>query len=137
MRPMFRRLAPLLLLTLLPLLLLAACSSVTKPKVDMREQYSRAVRWSDWDMAWQFVDPALRTSLVLPGEEQDRLRDVKVTAYIVRNAEPQPDGTIRQLVEIHYVDQATQIERTVREQEVWRTDDGGDHWWLTTGLPEF
>ena len=134
MRAMVRRLA---LLLALPLLLLSACSSVGQPKVDMREQYGRAVRWSEWDLAWQIVDPAKRTSLVLPGEEQDRLRDIKVTAYNVRNSEPQPDGTIRQLVEIHYVDQATQIERTTRVTEIWRTDDEGEHWWLTTGLPEF
>jgi hypothetical protein len=131
---MFRRLS---LLLLLPLLLIAACSSVSKPKVDMREEYGRAVRWSEWDLAWQFIDPATRTSLVLPGDEQDRLRDIKVTAYTVRTSEPQPDGTIRQMVEIHYVDQSTQRERVQRVQEIWRTDDEGEHWWLTTGLPEF
>ena len=134
MRTMFR--VPRLLFAL-TLLLLAACSSVSHPKVDMREEYSRAVRWSEWDLAWQFIDPLQRKSLVLPGEEQDRLRDVKVTAYMVRNAEPQPDGTLNQLVEIHYVDQATQIEKVARVQEVWRTDDDGEHWWLTTGLPRF
>jgi hypothetical protein len=128
---MFRRLA-----LALPLLL-AACSSVTHTKVDMREEYSRAVRWSEWDLAWQFIDPTRRKSLVLPGEEQDRLNEVEVTAYNVRNAEPQPDGTIKQLVEIHYIDKATQIEKTTRVNEVWRTDDNGEHWWLTTGLPEF
>jgi uncharacterized lipoprotein len=133
MRTMFRRLA-----LALPLLLLVACSSAsTHPKVDMREEYGRAVRWSEWDLAWQFIDPTQRKSLVLPGEEQDRLKDVQVTAYNVRNAEPQPDGTIKQLVEVHYIDKATQIEKTARVNEVWRTDDNGEHWWLTTGLPEF
>jgi uncharacterized lipoprotein len=135
MRAMSRRL-PLLLT--LSLLLLAACSSMSPhPKVDTREEYGRAVRWGEWDLAWQFIDPAKRTSLVLPGEEQDRLKDVQVTGYTVRNAEPQPDGTIKQLAEIRYVDQSTQVERIVRVNEVWRTDDNGEHWWLTTGLPDF
>jgi hypothetical protein len=74
---------------------------------------------------------------VLPGEEQDRLEHIKVTGYNVRTSEPQPDGTIMQQVEIHYIDQATQVERMVRSRQIWRTDDGGDHWWLTTGLPSF
>ena len=74
----------------------------------MREEYGRAVRWSEWDLAWQFIDPTKRKSLVLPGEEQDRLKDVEVTAYNVSNSELQPDGTIKQLVEVHYIDKATQ-----------------------------
>ena len=48
-----------------------------------------------------------------------------------------PERTIVQVVEIHYVDQATQRERVARSRQIWRTDDGGEHWWLTTGLPEF
>ena len=134
MRAMRKLLAPLLALSLL---LLAACASPPGKKVDMMAEFGNSVRWSDWDMAWQIVDPATRTSLVLPPEEQDRLKDIKVTGYTVRTSEPQPDGTIVQVVEIHYVDQATQVERSTRSRQVWRTDDGGEHWWLTTGLPEF
>ena len=129
-----RKLLPFLLASLV--LLLSACAAV-QPKVDMVSEFGNAVRWSDWDMAWQYIDPATRKSLVLPGEEQDRLRDIKVTGYNVRTSEPQPDGTLMQLVEIHYVDQATQVERVSRSRQIWRTDDGGEHWWLTTGLPEF
>ena len=134
MRAMRKTLVPLLAGLLL---LLSACGSVSKPKVDMVAEYGNSVRWSDWDMAWQIIDPATRKSLVLPGEEQDRLKDIKVTGYTVRSSEPQPDGTIVQVVEIHYVDQATQVERTMRDRQVWRTDDNGAHWWLTTGLPAF
>ena len=134
MRAMRKYLAPLLAALVL---LLAACASVSKPKVDMVAEYGNSVRWSDWDMAWQIIDPAMRKSLVLPGEEQDRLKDIKVTGYQVRSSEPQEDGTIVQVVEIHYVDQATQVERSMRDRQVWRTDDKGEHWWLTTGLPVF
>lgn len=130
-----RKILPFLLASLF--VLLSACSSVVHPKVNMMDEFGNAVRWSDWDMAWQFIDPATRTSLVLPGEEQDRLEHIKVTGYNVRTSEPQPDGTIMQQVEIHYIDQATQVERMVRSRQIWRTDDKGDHWWLTTGLPHF
>ncbi len=127
---------PLLLLASL-LALLTACASVTHPHVDMVAEFGNAVRWSDWDAAWNFIDPSARTSLTLPGEEQDRLEHIKVTGYSVRSSEPQPDGTLLQQVEIHYVDQDTQSERMVRSRQIWRTDDKGDHWWLTTGLPSF
>ena len=134
MRPM-RKITSLLLVAVF--LLLSACSSMSHPKVDMMAEFGNAIRWSDWDAAWSFIDPATRKSLVLPGEEQDRLHDIKVTGYQVRTSEPQPDGTIMQMVDIHFVDQATQVERVVHSRQVWRTDDGGDHWWLTTGMPEF
>jgi len=134
MRAMRKYLAPLLASLLL---LLAACASAGKPPVDMIGEFGNSVRWSDWDAAWQFIDPATRRSLVLPGEEQERLHDIKVTGYTVRSSEPQEDGTLRQIVEIHYIDQATQVERSTRNLQIWRTDDGGKHWWLTTGLPVF
>jgi hypothetical protein len=134
MRPM-RKITSLLLASLF--LLLSACASVAHPKVDMMAEFGNAIRWSDWDAAWSFIDPAARKSLVLPGEEQDRLHDIKVTGYQVRTSEPQADGTIMQMVDIHFVDQATQVERVVHSRQIWRTDDNGDHWWLTTGMPEF
>jgi hypothetical protein len=134
MRAMRKFLVPLLAALVL---LLAACASASHPKVDMVAEYGNSIRWSDWDMAWQIIDPAQRKSLVLPGEEQDRLKDIKVTGYTVRSSEPQEDGTIVQVVEIHFVDQATQVERSMRDRQVWRTDDKGEHWWLTTGLPAF
>jgi len=133
--PAMRKL--LLLLAASLMLLLSACESVSHPKVDMMAEFGNAIRWSDWDAAWSFIDPGTRKSLVLPGEEQDRLENIKVTGYQVRTSEPQPDGTIMQLVEIHYIDQATQVERMTRSRQIWRTDDNGDHWWLTTGMPEF
>ena len=134
MRPMRKSLAFLLASLML---LLSACQSVSHPKVDMISEYGNAVRWSDWDLAWQFIDPATRKSLVLPGDQQDRLHDIKVTGYQVRTSEPQEDGTLMQIVEIHYIDQNTQVERSVRDRQIWRTDDKGEHWWLTTGMPEF
>lgn len=125
-----------LLFLVLLALSLAACGGMPKPKIDMVAEYGNAVRWSDWDAAWRFLDPATKT-VTLPESELARLKDVKVTGYTVRSKDPQPDGTIRQLVEIRYIDQATQRERTFRDLQVWRTDDGGTTWWLSSGLPQF
>lgn len=123
---------------LLALLLLAACGGAKpKAKVDMVREYANAVRWSDWDTALKFVDPAVRVQSTMTLDDLDRLKDVKVTGYEVKVREPQDDGSVNQVVEIRYVDEATQIEETKRVQERWRLDEDGEHWWLTTGLPEF
>ncbi|MEO8160311.1 MAG: hypothetical protein ABI588_02750 [Arenimonas sp.] len=118
-------------------LLLAACGGMPHKKVDTVGEYGNAVRWSEWDQAWNFTDPATRKSATLPESELDRLKAVKISGYEVRSKEPQADGTLDQTVEIRYVEQATQVEKSIRDHQVWRTDDEGEHWWLTTGLPEF
>ena len=120
------------------LLLLAGCGAV-KPhaKVDMVREYGNAVRWSDWDTALNFVDPAKRLHQTMTEDDLNKLKDVKVTGYEVRTHAPQPDGTVDQTVEIRYIDEKTQIERSMRDHQHWRPDEDGEHWWLTTGLPEF
>ena len=117
--------------------LLAACGHMPHKKVDMVGDYGTAVRWSDWDGAWNYLDPATRSSPTLPDDEQQRLKNLHVTGYEVRRSDPQPDGTMRQVVEIRYIEEATQVEKSVRDVQIWRTDDKGVHWWLTTGLPHF
>ena len=133
--PAMRKLYVLLLSSLM--LALAACGTLGHPPVDMVGDFGNAVRWSDWDAAWKYLDPATIRSTVLPGDEQDRLANIKVTGYNVRSSEPQENGTLLQLVDIHYVDINTQVERVSHSRQIWRTDDGGKHWWLTTGLPLF
>ena len=135
MPPMNRTLRALMLVFLA--LTVAGCNHLPKKKVDMVAEYGNAVRWSDWDSAWNFVDPAQRGSVNLPEAEIERLKDVKVTGYAIRTRDPQPDGTVKMTVEIRYVDQATQREVTMRDHQVWRTDDEGAHWWITSGLPQF
>lgn len=126
-----------LLILALFALLLAACGSTPSKKVDTIGDYGAAVRWSEWERAWSYVDPASRGG-GLPVSEAERLKDVKVSGYTVLSRQLAPDGlSQRQLVEIRYIEQATQRERTVRDEQSWRTDDEGKHWWLTSGLPQF
>ena len=125
-------------LALLLVLLLAACGgNAIKPKVDTIREYGNAVRWSDWDSAIKFIDPVARVASTITQEDLDRLKDVKVTGYEVKTRATQDDGTIKQTVEIRFIDENTQVERSKRVQETWRLDEGGKIWWLTTDLPEF
>ena len=127
----------LLTLALLALLL-AACGSMPSKKVDTVGDYGVAVRWSEWERAWAYVDPAISGGGNLPASEAARLKEVKVSGYSVLSRTPAPDGlTQRQVVEIRYIEQATQRELIVRDEQAWRTEDEGKHWWLTSGLPQF
>jgi hypothetical protein len=126
-----------LLMLALFALLLAACGSMPSKKVDTIGDYGAAVRWSEWERAWSYVDPANQGG-GLPDSEAARLKNVKVSGYTVLSRQIAPDGlTQRQVVEIRYIEQATQRELTVRDEQSWRTDDEGKHWWLTSGLPQF
>jgi hypothetical protein len=117
--------------------LLAACGSMPSKTIDTIGEYGAAVRWSEWERAWTYVDPASQGG-GLPASEAARLKAVKVSGYTVLSRQLAPDGlTQRQLVEIRYIEQATQRELTVTDEQAWRTDDGGKHWWLTSGLPQF
>jgi uncharacterized lipoprotein len=119
-------------------LLLAACGSMPGKKVDTVAAYGTAIRWSEWETAWAFVDPAAGGGGPIPAGELARIKQVKVSGYEVRVREPQPDGvTLRQVVEIRYIDEHTQRELSVRDEQRWRTDDEGVHWLLTSGLPQF
>lgn len=130
------RMIRLLLLALLPLAL-AACGSMPSKTVDTISEYGDAVRWSEWERAWAYVDPAARGG-GLPESEVARLKNVKVSGYTVLSRQPAADGlTLRQSVEIRYIDQDTQRELTLRDAQAWRTEDEGKHWWLTSGLPQF
>jgi hypothetical protein len=138
MPAMHSRLRPFILpFALLLSLLLAACGGMPHKKVDTVGEYGSAVRWGEWDVAWGFTDPATRKTPALSEADVDRLKAVKISGYNVLTKEPQPDGTVKQTVEIRYVDEATQVEKTLRDHQVWRSDDKGELWWLTTGLPEF
>lgn len=135
MRAMNRIRFPLLALLAL---FLAACGSMPHKKVDTVVDYGVAVRWSEWETAWRFVDPAISGGGPMPAAELARLEHVKVSGYDVRSRTEAPDGlTMRQLVEIRYIDQATQRELTVRDEQAWRSEDKGKTWLLTSGLPQF
>ena len=122
------------------LVLLAAPPARTTPgkkASTWRCEYGGAVRWSDWDMAWQFVDPAARTSSLMTDQERERLKQIKVTGYEVRTASRSADGT-------HRAEGRDPLGRPAHpgrahdpDRQIWRTDDDGKHWWLTSGLPDF
>jgi len=99
--------------------------------------YSSAMRWSDYEGAWQMVDPAVREAQPLTELELERYRQLQVSSYREGNNAELEDGTGVRPVEVGVVNRHTQAERTVRYQERWRWDPEAKRWWQLAGLPDF
>ena len=138
MRSMTRRL-PALLLALVALLLAGCAASAGGTKrTDAMTEYSSAVRWNEFDDAWTFVDPAVRSERPLSDVERERFRQVQVTGYNELSRTISPDGlTLEQVVEIRLVNRNTQVERTLTDHQRWKYDPEAKRWWLVSGLPDF
>lgn len=127
------------LLPLLAMLALVACASGQKTSELDKVQYaySAAIRWGDFEGAWQLVDPAYREAHPLSAVELERYRQIQVTSYRDLAAQATPDGIAMREVQIGVVNRHTQVERSLRYTERWRYDPEAKAWWLTVGLPDF
>jgi hypothetical protein len=121
------------------LLLLAACGgagSVINARDNTLSDYGVAIRWSEFETAWQFVDPDLREQQPLTDLERERFKQVQITGYDVKSKNVLADGGIDQAVEVRVVNRNTQIERSITDHQHWRWDPAGKHYWLVSGLPD-
>jgi len=138
---MQRRLFPCLIA--LSLLLVAATvhaaglSRAQRAKlVQAQEAYVAAVRWSDFEAAEGFIDPAYWQEHPLSDLQRERYRQVQVSGYRERASGVGADGTVERRIEMKVVNRNTQAERTVMVNERWRWDAEGKRWWQAQGLPD-
>ena len=123
--------------------LLAGCATVQKSSKAMKlEQlqyaYSAAIRWGDFEGAWQLVDPKYRDEHPLTGFDLERYQQIQVTGYRDMGAQTRLDeGMALREVQIAVINRHTQTERGTRYTERWRYDAEAKTWWLTVGLPDF
>ena len=118
--------------------LLPGCASTGKQASALeRAQYawSGAVRWNDFETAWQLVDPEYRAAH--PASELDfaRYEQLQVTSYRDTGSQTGPTDATRQ-VQIGVINRHTMAERTVRYTERWRWDAQAGTWWIVDGLPD-
>lgn len=126
-------------LTLLLLLLAAACASSSSKQQALDRAlytYAGAIRWGEFEAAWDDVDPEVRAQRPLSETDFERYKQVQVTGYHVQSSGPTPDGDYGQIVSIALINRHTQAERTVTATERWRYDEDAKRWWLTSGLPD-
>ena len=131
--------ARLCALVLLPALLLAGCASTSgRGDALQRSQYaySAAIRWGDFEGAWQLVDPEYREQHPLTDLELARYKQIQISAYRELASEVGENDIAMREIQVGVVNRHTQVERTLRYTERWRYDPEAKTWWLTVGLPD-
>ena len=121
------------------LVLLAGCpKSASKGSAldEIQYAYSAAIRWGDFEGAYNLVDPKLREEHPLTDVDFSRYKQVQISAYRDLGGSPLASGEIVREIEIGVINRNTLAERTVRYRESWRYDEGAKTWWLTSGLPD-
>jgi hypothetical protein len=121
------------------LALLAGCpKSASKGTAldEVQYAYSAAIRWGDFEGAWNLVDPKYREEHPLSDIDFSRYKQVQISGYREQGMAIQPSGTVVRDIEIGVVNRNTLAERTVRYRENWRYDEAAKTWWLVVGLPD-
>lgn len=121
------------------LVLLAGCpKSASKGTAldEVQYTYSAAIRWGDFEGAWNLVDPKVREEHPLTDVDFSRYKQVQISGYRDQGGTVAPSGEIVRDIEIGVINRNTLAERTVRYRERWRYDETAKTWWLTSGLPD-
>ena len=118
------------------MLLVMGCShkSASLGLQDTMMQYERAVRWSDFILAAEYLD------LSDPEKAQAyaAMEGVKVTDYQVRTTSEDPSGqTYSQLVEIQFYREPSIYQQKLMDRQQWAYSKEKQRWFLTSGLPVF
>ncbi|MGE4459591.1 MAG: hypothetical protein AB7D31_10060 [Stenotrophomonas sp.] len=101
-----------------------------------QEAYVAAVRWSDFEGAERFIDPAYWQAHPLTDLQRERYRQVQVSNYRERSTSVAADGAIERRVEMGVINRNTLAERTLMVTERWRWDPEAKRWWQVQGLPD-
>ncbi|MGV8922507.1 MAG: hypothetical protein ACOH1L_04030 [Thermomonas sp.] len=103
---------------------------------EVQYAYSAAIRWGDFEGAWNLVDPKYRDKHPLSDIDFSRYKQVQISGYREKGMEIQPSGTVMRDIEIGVINRNTLAERTVRYRENWRYDEESKTWRLDGGLPD-
>lgn len=117
---------------------LAACAVQEQQQLEDLQvalmRYEKAIRWGEFELANSMRDADLRAAL----PEQGNYGKIKVTSYrVIQLPAPNPMGLLEQVVAIGYVNNTSQLERTVKDRQLWRYDEETRRWWLVSDLPMF
>lgn len=123
--------------TLLAPITADALNSRQRSKLEqVQNAYAAAIRWGDFESAWQLVDPEYRAEQPMTDLEFGRYEQVQISGYRDVNATADPDGTMVRNIELRVINKHTMAERTLRYRERWRWDGETKRWWLVVGLPD-
>ena len=115
----------------------AAQSRLQRGKLQpMQDAYAAAIRWGDFETAWQLVDPAYQAEHPMTELEFERYQQVQISGYRDQGGMVAANGEVVRDIEIGVINRNTLAERSVRYRERWRYDEAAKTWWLTSGLPD-
>jgi uncharacterized protein YceK len=121
------------------LLLLAGCATLQK-KDSLRDQtlegYGAALRWGDFQSAWQYVDPAVRAARPLTDQQKALYNTVRVAEYDAAGPMATGPDTIEQTATIGLIVKSSQRVYSVMDHQTWQWDAQAKRWWLESGLPD-
>jgi hypothetical protein len=121
------------------LVVLAGCPKSASKGTALEEiqyAYSAAIRWGDFEGAYNLVDPKVRKEHPLTDIDFSRYKQVQISGYRDQGGALSPQGEVMRDIEIGVINRNTLAERTVRYRERWRYDDAAKTWWLVSGLPD-
>lgn len=104
---------------------------------ELQDDYSKAIRWNDFEGAWTLLDPKYREEHPVTDAEFSRYEQVQVTSFESLDSRVLPDGSVERAVRIDVVNRNTLTQRSLRLTERWRYDPKTKRWWLANGLPDF
>jgi hypothetical protein len=133
-----RRFKPARIACIALLLALSACAtggdrSSTLEK--LQYAWSAAIRWGDFEGAWNMLDPAYRAAHPMTDLEFERYKQLQISAYHDLGARA-GDGVASREVQIGVINRNTLVERQARYTEQWRYDPVAKTWWVESGLPD-
>ncbi len=102
----------------------------------MQAAYAAAIRWGEFEQAWELVQPAYRHAHPMSELAFQRYQQVEISGYSDRNSSVADDGSVIRNVELRVINKHTMAERTLRYREQWRWDAEAKRWWLVVGLPD-
>ena len=128
-----------ILITACTLLLLAGCATLQR-KDQLRDEtldgYAAALRWGDFQSAWNYVDPAVRSAHPLTTQQKALYNTVRVAQYDASGPAATGPDTVQQTAQISLIVKSSQSVYSVLDHQTWRWDAQAKHWWLETGLPD-
>ena len=132
---------PLTALLLAATVLLGGCANKElRSKATILDEtlrtYAATIRWGNFDQATSFIEPKQLAEHPPSQLDMDRLHQVRVSSYNEQPAAPVGEDEVRQTVQIELVNVNTQTVRSIVDRQVWKYDEAGKHWWLTSGLPD-
>ena len=127
---------------LLPLaataVLLAGCTQNVRNDslIATLNAYSGAVRWDGFQSGLQYVDPAVLKAHPVSDFDLQRYAQLRVSDYDDGNGPVAlNDHEVQQTVRISFIDNHTQVERSIIVHQLWRYDAKARHWWLESEPP--